>query len=93
MGRIFTILGILFLVWMGYRFLNKTWSQRVKEVQLKEKNKAKFINNNTHSVQKITSCAYCKTHVPENEGIHDNGHFFCSLEHLDNYNQHLDKNS
>ncbi|WP_198264141.1 hypothetical protein [sulfur-oxidizing endosymbiont of Gigantopelta aegis] len=33
MSRILLILGILFLAWMGYRFLNKTWSTRVKEVE------------------------------------------------------------
>jgi len=84
-GRILLISGILFLAWMGYRFLNNTWSARVKEV---EKKALKKSQEQIKPVQKIKACAYCKTHIPENEGIYEQGQFFCSYQHLDNYLDH-----
>ncbi len=85
MGRLLLILGILFLAWMGYRFLNKTWSARVKEVEQKEQKK---FQEQPKQVQKIKACAYCKTHIPEDEGIYKDEHFFCSYQHLDSYLEH-----
>ncbi|MCU7939130.1 MAG: hypothetical protein KZQ64_10780 [gamma proteobacterium symbiont of Bathyaustriella thionipta] len=84
MGRILLILGILFLVWMGYRFLNNTWSSRVKEVE----KKARKQSQQPKQVENIKACAYCKTHIPENEGIYEQGKFFCSYQHLDKYLDH-----
>ena len=85
MGRILLILGILFLAWMGYRFLNNTWSARVKEV---EKKALKKSQEQAKQVQQIKACTYCKTHIPENEGIYEQGQFFCSYQHLDRYLEH-----
>lgn len=85
MGRLLVISGILFLVWMGYRFLNKTWSSRVQEVEKKERKKAQ---EQPKQVQQVKACTYCKIHIPENEGIVKNGEFFCSYQHLDNYLEH-----
>ncbi|MCP3849454.1 MAG: hypothetical protein GY694_04330 [Gammaproteobacteria bacterium] len=82
MGRLILILGILFLAWMGYRFLNKTWSARVREVEQKK------AHDSPEPVQQIKACAYCKTHIPENEGIYQDEHFFCSYQHLDSYIEH-----
>jgi len=83
-GRILLILGIIFLAWMGYRFLNNTWSARVKEVEKQAKKQAQ----QPKPVQRIKSCAYCNTHIPENEGIVEHGQFFCSYQHLDRYLEH-----
>lgn len=85
MGRILLISGILFLAWIGYRFLNKTWSARVKEI---EQQKHKNAQQQPRQVEQIKACAYCKTHIPENEGIYDSDHFFCSYQHLDSYLEH-----
>ena len=85
MSRLLLISGIIFLVWMGYRFLNKTWSARVKEVEQQERKK---IQEQPKQVQQIRACAYCKTHIPEDEGIYQNDHFFCSYQHLDSYLEH-----
>ena len=85
MGRILLISGILFLAWMGYRFLNNTWSARVKEV---EKKALKKSQEQAKQVQQIKACTYCKTHIPENEGIYEQGQFFCSYQHLDRYLEH-----
>lgn len=87
MGRLLLILGILFLVWIAYRFLQNTWSQRLKEVEKQEQKK--IADRNTDSIQTIRACAYCKTHIPEDEGIIDNGLFFCSYQHLDKYQERI----
>jgi len=67
---------------MGYRFLNKTWSARIREVEQKK------AQNSPEQVQQIKACTYCKTHIPENEGIYKDEHFFCSYQHLDSYIEH-----
>lgn len=85
MSRILLILGILFLAWMGYRFLNKTWSARIREVEQRERKK---VQQAPRAVQQIKACAYCKTHIPENEGIYKDKQFFCSYQHLDSYLEH-----
>ena len=85
MGRLLLILGILFLAWMGYRFLNKTWSARVKEVEQREQKKSQ---EQPRKIQQVKACAYCKTHIPEDEGIYQNEQFFCSYQHLDSYLEH-----
>ncbi|WP_198266347.1 PP0621 family protein [sulfur-oxidizing endosymbiont of Gigantopelta aegis] len=85
MSRILLILGILFLAWMGYRFLNKTWSTRVKEVEKKARQDSQ---QQPKAVQQVKSCAYCKVHIPEAEGIYKDKQFFCSYQHLDSYLDH-----
>lgn len=84
MSRIFLILGVFFLIWMAYRFLNKTWSERVMEVEKKARQQLQ----NKNQVQQVKACAYCKTHIPEDEGIYEQGKFFCSYQHLDHYLDH-----
>lgn len=83
MGRLLLILGISFLAWIGYRFLKNTWANRIKEVEQKEKQQPQ-----PKKVQQIKACAYCKTHIPEDEGVYENGQFFCSYQHLDSYLEH-----
>ena len=82
MGRLLLILGILFLVWMAYRFLKNSWSARIQEVEQKEQ---------PRKVQQIKACSYCKTHIPEDEGIYKDELFFCSYQHLDKYLEHEKK--
>ncbi|MCK5697477.1 MAG: hypothetical protein KAI02_04890 [Gammaproteobacteria bacterium] len=84
MGRILLILGIIFLIWMAYRFLNETWSERVREVE----EKARKESQKSKPIQQVKACAYCKTHIPEDEGIYEQGLFFCSYQHLDHYLEH-----
>lgn len=31
--------------------------------------------------EQMVACAHCGLHVPESEGVRDNGAFFCSAEH------------
>ena len=85
-GRLLLILGLLFLGWIAYRFLKNTWSARIQQVERKEGQ-----NPSTPKVQQIKACAYCKTHIPEDEGIYNNGQFFCSYQHLDYYQEHEQK--
>ncbi|MCU7835746.1 MAG: hypothetical protein KZQ83_10925 [gamma proteobacterium symbiont of Taylorina sp.] len=80
-GRLLVILGIFFLVWIGYRFLKKTWGDRIKDVEYQNHIDEKATKN----IPQIKACAYCKTHIPETEGINKDGNFFCSYEHLDHY--------
>lgn len=89
MGRLLLISGILFLVWIGYRFLQNTWSQRVKEIEQQEQKKVS--NKKADNIQTIRACAYCKTHIPEDEGITEEGLFFCSYQHLDKYQERITK--
>lgn len=88
MGRLLLILGIFFLVWIGYRFLKNTWSARIKAVE-DQKQKTP---SQQHKIQQIRACSYCKTHIPEDEGITQDGQFFCSYQHLDNYLEHKQNN-
>ncbi len=85
MGRILLVSGILFLVWMGYRFLNNTWSARVQEVERRARKKN---TSQTKEVEQIRACTYCNVHIPENEGVYEQKHFFCSYQHLDQYSEH-----
>lgn len=87
MGRLLLILGILFLVWIGYRFLKNTWAARTREIEQQERQQSQA-NKAQKKVQQIKACAYCKTHIPEDEGIYENGEFFCSYQHLDRYIEH-----
>lgn len=82
-GRLLLILGIFFFIWIGYRFLKKTWDDRIKDIEAYEQETKKF--------QQIKACAYCHTHIPENEGITQDGNFFCSDEHIDNFLKHKPK--
>ncbi len=84
MSRILLILGLVFLIWMAYRFLNDTWSKRVQEVE----EKARKQSQQAKPIQQVKACAYCKTHIPEDEGIYKQGLFFCSYQHLDHYCDH-----
>jgi len=88
-GRLLFISGLIFLGWIAYRFLKNTWAQRLREVEQREQQ--------THwaataakptKIQQIKACAYCKTHIPEDEGIYRDGKFFCSYQHLDRYLEH-----
>lgn len=87
MGRLLLISGLLFLVWMAYRFLQNTWSQRVKELENQEQKK--MTDRQADSIQTIKACTYCKTHIPEDEGITKDGLFFCSYQHLDKYQERM----
>ena len=33
---------------------------------------------------KMVRCEVCQLHIPEDEALQKNGHFYCSQEHLDN---------
>jgi hypothetical protein len=73
---------------MGYRYMQNSWQGRVKKVNLKEKRTPSSANI---KVQQIKACAYCKTHIPEDEGIYKDEQFFCSYQHLDRYLEHNQK--
>ena len=79
-GRLLLILGIFLFLWIGYRYLKKTWLERVDDVAAQE--------NETQKIQQIKACLYCNTHIPENEGIVQDGDFFCSDEHLNSFLKH-----
>lgn len=88
MGRLLLIIGIFFLVWIGYRFLKNTWSARIKAVEDQQQKTPSQQNK----IQQIRACSYCKTHIPEDEGITKDGRFFCSYQHLDSYLEHNKNN-
>lgn len=85
MGRLLLILGLSFLIWIAYRFLKNSWSARIKQVEQQEQSQP------SQKIQQIKACAYCKTHIPEDEGIYKDGKFFCSYQHLDRYLEHEQK--
>jgi len=85
-GRLLLISGLVFLIWIAYRFLKNSWSARIREVEQHEQN-----HRSPANVQQIKACSYCKTHIPENEGIYKDGKFFCSYQHLDRYLEHEQK--
>lgn len=76
------ILGIFFLIWMAYRYLQGSWANRVKKVEQQAPKTP---------LKTMKACAYCKTHIPEDDGIEKDGLFFCSYQHLDRYQEHLKK--
>jgi len=49
------------------------------------------MGKNSDRIQTIKACAYCRTHIPEHEGITANGLFFCSYQHLDKYQERMAK--
>jgi uncharacterized protein len=36
--------------------------------------------------EKMVKCAHCGLHLPEQEALTHKGNFFCSQQHLDEYN-------
>jgi len=80
-ARLLLILCIFFLSWIGYRFLKKTWLDRIQSVE----HQARISEKTTQKIQQIKACAYCKTHIPENEGINKDSNFFCNHKHLEYY--------
>jgi uncharacterized protein len=89
MGRLLLILGIIFLAWIAYRFFQNTWSQRVKEIENQKQKRS--MGKDSDRIQTIKACAYCKTHIPENDGIFEKGLFYCSYQHLDKYQERMTK--
>ena len=91
MGRLLFISGLIFLGWIAYRFLKNTWSQRLRDVEQNDQRAQQAHQAAPARVQEIKACTYCKTHIPEDEGIYRDGKFFCSYQHLDRYLEHEQK--
>ncbi|MFO7592874.1 MAG: PP0621 family protein [Pseudomonadota bacterium] len=71
--RLIVIGLIVWLLYrMFYRLLNKPKTQ--------EKGK---IKQSASSPGKMVKCAHCGIHIPAEEALERDGHFYCSPEHRD----------
>lgn len=77
MARLLFILGLFLLVWLAFRYF------RVKFKQLKHHQQEQA------HIHNVKPCAYCGTHIPEQDALLKNEKYFCSDEH---WQQYLEKN-
>jgi uncharacterized protein len=68
---IIKLVVIVLIVWVGFSIIKKFR----KPAEIADKQKP---NSN-----KMLECSVCKTHIPEDEAIVQNGKVFCSKEHLE----------
>jgi uncharacterized protein len=74
---LFRLIILFALIWLAYSIY--------KRYQASSSN-----HSNDHSdvaTQKMVMCEVCDVHIPLNEAIEENNHYFCSQEHVDIYHQ------
>ncbi|HIC41014.1 hypothetical protein MNB_SUP05-12-1175 [hydrothermal vent metagenome] len=67
---ILKLIVVVLVVWLGFSLFKKI---RKPSVKTEEKS----------SSSKMLACSVCKTHIPENEAIIQDGKVYCSKEHLE----------
>ena len=67
---IFKLIFVGLLIWLGFIIFKKF---RKPPSELSQK----------PSKHKMLACCVCKTHIPENEAIIQNGKIFCSKKHIE----------
>ena len=67
--RLIVIALIIYLVFHMF----KSWAKNKKSVSSEKQDKLK----------NMVQCEVCKLHLPEDEALQRDGHFFCSQAHLD----------
>jgi uncharacterized protein len=68
---IIKIIIIVLLVWLGFSLIKK-FRKPIEGQDTIASNSSKML-----------ACSVCKTHIPENEAIVQNGKVYCSKEHLE----------
>ncbi len=63
------LLAVLFCIWMIWRFVRKKTTARQSTAQSRNGS--------------MVACEVCGTHVPEDNAINENGHWYCSVAHRD----------
>ena len=75
MGRLFFILAIFILGWLAFRYFRT-------QIMLREQQQKNKSNNTDTSIQEVKACAYCGTHMPEDEMLNKGKLHFCSYQHM-----------
>jgi len=70
--RLIVITLIIYLLYRMY----KSWSINKKLSSARQK----------EPLKNIVRCSNCSLHIPENEAISQDGKYFCSKAHLEQYN-------
>ena len=68
--RLIVIALIIYLVFHMF----KRWAQNKNSASPEKQEKLK----------NMVQCEVCQLHIPENEALQRDGHYFCSQAHLDN---------
>jgi uncharacterized protein len=66
---------VLILVWWARRALQKPRDQR------RRSRHDASAGTDENTPERMLSCAHCGLHVPESEGVQEEGRFFCSEDH------------
>ncbi|MGL1834224.1 PP0621 family protein [Rhodocyclaceae bacterium SMB388] len=66
---------VLILVWWARRALQKPRDQR------RRRRHDATGGSGEETPERMLSCAHCGLHVPESEGVREDGRFFCSEDH------------
>ena len=67
---ILKLIVVVLVVWLGFSLFKK-----IRKPSVKTEGKS--------SSSKMLACSVCKTHIPENEAIIQDGKVYCSKEHLE----------
>ena len=67
---ILKLIVVVLVVWLGFSLFKKIRKPSVK-------------TDAKSSSSKMLACSVCKTHIPENEAIIQDGKVYCSKEHLE----------
>ncbi|MFK5894745.1 MAG: PP0621 family protein [Pseudomonadota bacterium] len=74
MGRLFFIIAIFLLGWLAFRYFRT-------QLMLREQQQ-KHIEQNPTTIADVKPCAFCGTHMPEEEMLTKGKLHFCSYQHM-----------
>lgn len=67
---LFRVAIIILIAYLAYRLV-KGWLIKLEKPTMNKKEK----------IDTMVRCQYCEVHVPQNEAVEKNGHWYCSQEH------------
>lgn len=74
MGRLFFILALFLLGWLAFRYF------RIQLMLREQKQNQKDTQHKP--IQEVRPCSYCGVHMPEDEMLNKNKLYFCSYQHM-----------
>ena len=67
------LIAVIAAAWLVSRMLKKNLSKPSQRTKIESQNMVK--------------CERCEVYLPQDQAIEDNGHYFCSTQHLEDWRQ------
>jgi len=81
-GRLFFITALFLLGWVAFRYFR---TQTMQKEQKAIKNSSSNTDNN--DIEDVLPCALCGTHVAKDEMLGKGKNYFCSYQHLIDFDE------